>query len=190
MRPDLRLIVGGKDDTIHSCTQNPSPQTQTASTLTKPIFKWQKSGLSDQRQIDFKSEPLSLSAIKSSLTATTACLQVGLKMLVKLVDPTDRLSQSQNFFMPNLTLSQRSRAQVTDELMAAPFTRRTPHAQSAPSLPSNAASTASSTVVNIDSRRVLTCFEPLVSKSISSHRLPTVDELLMPNQISFTVIQP
>ena len=190
MRPDLRLIVGGKDDTIHSCTQNQSPQTQTASTLTKPIFKWQKSGLSDQRQIDFKSEPSSLSAIKSSPMDIMACLAAGLKMLVKLVDPTGRSSRSQNFFMPNLTLSQRSRASVTVEPMVALFTPPIPRVQSVPSSPSNAVSSASSTVVNIASRRASTCFEPLASKSISSHQLPTAAEVLAPDLIDFSRIYP
>lgn len=165
--PKLRLIVGGKGDRIESCSMNQSPQTPIVSSLTRLTSKWPRSGLSDPKPIDFKSERSWLSEIKSFLTATTACLQAGLKTLVRRTGRTEHSSRSQSSCMPSPMPSRRSLEWVTGEQMAARCTPRTPHALSARSLRSSVASNESSIVDRTASPMALTCFEPLVSKSIN-----------------------
>lgn len=162
MEPKLRLVVPASDDTMIECRMNKkSSRIRTASTWMKRIFRWLKSGRSDQRRIDSKSAPSWSSGTRSSPMGTTGCQPGGQKMLAKLEHRMVRWLRSLSFFTPNQMPSQKSPASGTVVQMAEYCTRRTPHAQSARSSRSNAESVGSCTVASIASRRALTCSELL-----------------------------
>lgn len=181
--PKLRLVPPSDDDTIAEWKKNlhQSFRTQIASTSTRRTCEWLKSGLSDQRRIDFKWERSSLSETRSSLMATMGCLLDGLKILVKYGALTGRSQLNQSFFMLSRMRSQRLHDSGTDALTAARYTPQTLRAENVRSLRSSAASNESYSGDSTDSPTESKCFALSEFPLSSSNPAPDYQKIFPKN---------